>query len=457
MVCSLFLCQLQQEGQDKYIRRCTSFKWILEGTKSKYTPYRYDAAQANHYMFAMGDLNFRTKLMGVEAGSEDHIKRCHELAAKKDWKTLNERDELSRALREKKCLVGFRTPYCNFDPTFKVARGKGYDYNVKRSPSYTDRILFKTADQLDGGVDTFLYEPVPRFITSDHKPVRGAFEVKLNEKIELPARYGAPNLDLHILVSSLECMINAPEYRKTRTSGDEKKSPNPFVSFVSTPADAIKLSKKKRGKMKKLAKSTTKTLGYGTTFSKSAWPSTPTLEDSFEAKWEEDLTFSIRTHRDDGSEIDLSGSMLHISCFDERSSDNKLIGAFTLNLARLVAVSRGIETNGSSSSRTVTSLSSNGDADGQKVGWSYAEPKKPSKAFKASINKEIIAEDEWLAKPEYEKDLKKRAKQRISELHPFTFKLNERLTESGKQFGRVKCTIDAFWMEERVVAESIQE
>jgi hypothetical protein len=416
----------------------------LEGTKSKYTPYRYDASIANHYMFAMGDLNFRTKLLGVEAGSEEHIKKCHELAAQKDWKTLNERDELSRALREKKCLVGFRTPYCGFDPTFKVARSKGYDYNVKRSPSYTDRILFKTADQLDHAVDTFLYEPVPRFVTSDHKPIRGAFEVKLNEQIRLPSAIGAPNLELHILVSSLECTINAPEYRKTRASGDEKKSPNPFVSFVSTPADAIRLSKKKKGTMKKLAKSTTKTLGYGSSFSRSAWPGTPSLDHTFEPKWEDDVSFSIRTHREDGTEIDLTGSMLHISCFDDRD-DYKLIGAFTLNLARLITVSRADDKKSSSE----TSQSSNGGADSNVKGWSYDESKKPSKAMKALINKELIAEDEWLSRPDYEKTLKKKTKDKLEKLNPFTFKLNERLTESGKQFGRVKCTIDAFWMAER--------
>jgi hypothetical protein len=55
----------------------------------------------------MGDLNFRTKLPDTEAGSTKHVEKTHNLL--KDWETLNKHDELAKALREKRCLVGFGT------------------------------------------------------------------------------------------------------------------------------------------------------------------------------------------------------------------------------------------------------------------------------------------------------------------------------------------------------------
>lgn len=44
--------------------------------------------------------------------------------------------------------------------------------------SYTDRILWKSADGLADNVEPILYEPCPGFITSDHKPIRGGYLVK---------------------------------------------------------------------------------------------------------------------------------------------------------------------------------------------------------------------------------------------------------------------------------------
>jgi hypothetical protein len=153
------------EGEQHFQARLTSFQDILIGAGHKY----YDATQSSHYSFVMGDLNFRTKLSNVNPDRQ--IQMTHDMAAKKKWHLLNEYDELREALSTKKCLVGYETPYCNFNPTFKVARHDGYTYNPKRSPSYTDRILFKSSDQLDC-LEPFIYEPVESFVTSDHKPIR---------------------------------------------------------------------------------------------------------------------------------------------------------------------------------------------------------------------------------------------------------------------------------------------
>jgi hypothetical protein len=156
------------EGESHFNARCTSFQDILMGAGHKY----YDASQSSHYSFAMGDLNFRACLTGVNP--ERHLQMTHKMAANKDWRILNQYDELQMALAAKKCLVGYETPYCNFAPTFKVSRHDGFHYNDKRSPSYTDRILFKAGDQLENLVP-FIYEGVEHFVTSDHKPIRSKY------------------------------------------------------------------------------------------------------------------------------------------------------------------------------------------------------------------------------------------------------------------------------------------
>jgi hypothetical protein len=252
---------------------------------------------------------------------------CHTLARKKNWTALNRYDELAKCLKEKECLLGFTTPYCNFDPTFKVARQEGYEYNPKRSPSYTDRILFKTTEQLQPSLRPLIYEPIQAFTTSDHKPIRGAFDIKLNESLILGSSPNAAAAEstasnsafsqgrLHLLVSSMRCQVDQDLYDKRR--GSERRMPHPFISFVSTPPEALRLDSSKKKKSK--------------------FPETTVISEAFKPNWKgEQLYFKLQTHNTDGSPIDLAGALMHVSVFDKRSSDPKLWGSVTLSLAKLI-------------------------------------------------------------------------------------------------------------------------
>jgi hypothetical protein len=172
------------EGQAKYATRCSTIADIFKGTESSVSSLRCDASISSHFMFVTGDLNFRTRLPNTEPGSPEHVKLTHQLAYDNNYATLGKYDELSHALQRKDCLVGFQTPVCNFPPTFKVERQEGYKYKDNRSPSYTDRILYLGADQLGEKINVLGYEPIDSFSTSDHKPIRGAFEVELNQKLK---------------------------------------------------------------------------------------------------------------------------------------------------------------------------------------------------------------------------------------------------------------------------------
>ena len=182
---SFFTAHLEaHEGINKYDLRCSSVAEIFRGTTSKSTTCKSDVALASHFTFAMGDLNFRTRLPRYEPGSESHIAATHDLVQEKDWERLYSYDELTSAIENNDCFSGFSTSTCAFPPTFKVERKLGYAYNPKRSPSYTDRILFTTGHCLRNHLKMLAYEPIDEFASSDHKPIRGAFEVTLNPRIK---------------------------------------------------------------------------------------------------------------------------------------------------------------------------------------------------------------------------------------------------------------------------------
>jgi hypothetical protein len=173
------------EGTEKYHNRCQMLTDILSGTADDSSPgIRYDQSLRAHFCFVLGDLNFRTEIEG-DLDKQEQRAVVDDMIATQNWKDLNKADELFRALRNKDMAVGFRTLPCYFPPTFKVQRSEGYVYVDNRRPSYTDRILWKCGNLLDSKVTPTAYGPVEKFVTSDHKPVRGAFEIELNQHVKL--------------------------------------------------------------------------------------------------------------------------------------------------------------------------------------------------------------------------------------------------------------------------------
>ena len=366
------------EGEKHYNARNASLKDILMETGSKY----FDASQSSHFSFAMGDLNYRTKLADVEIGSDRHIRLCHTMAGKNAWKTLNKYDELRGSLDKQTCLVGYQTAYCNFPPTFKVERKNGYKYNVKRSPSYTDRILFKKADQLESALQLLLYEPVETFTSSDHKPIRSGFSVRLNRDLKwkstaqllhaedkrlLPesassvdifdvipdTTTGNINADreiMHFFVTNIECSINPDKYDHIRRQ-EKAELPSPKVMFITNPSDAIQplddSSKKKRwfqraGKKKEDLGGNDDNNGSSTKTTKKTnvkFPSTSSTKDTMRPIWKrEHVHFALQTHTHHGRSIDFTGAQLHLSLVDTKTS--AVIGSHCLNLAHLIIISR---------------------------------------------------------------------------------------------------------------------
>jgi hypothetical protein len=323
-----------------------------------------------------------------EPGSEEHIKHVHQLTRNHDWNMLNECDELSMALSKKDCLVGFTTPQCEFPPTFKVHRQTGYTYNEKRSPSYTDRILHKANHLMSSRIETLAYGPIDNFTSSDHKPIRGAYSVQLNDPLKWRpvlvynsksfrwniGKVGkkvigskSPDLglvrgeNLHLFCSGIECEITSDKYGGA-SPFDVDTNPSPFVSFISTPTSAMSMVSQRSGWKRLLsfwkATKDASTNAADATHFKKGWPCTSIAVNKRRAQWDEEVHFKIRTHDNTGTPLNLTGALLHVLIHDAKDS-SRVIGSCTLNLAFLIKISKMDSNKGDESSSTTVPSAGN--------------------------------------------------------------------------------------------------
>ncbi|OXG45099.1 inositol-polyphosphate 5-phosphatase [Cryptococcus neoformans Th84] len=129
-------------------------------------------------LFWMGDLNFRVDLPDGEV---------RKLVENKDWTGMLVRDQLKNDIKEGKSFVGFEEAEITFPPTFKYVHGSS-TLDTKRSPAYTDRILYSFPSPTSTS-STPLSPCIPLSVKkggytsheelkwSDHRPVSCVFEV----------------------------------------------------------------------------------------------------------------------------------------------------------------------------------------------------------------------------------------------------------------------------------------
>eukprot|EP00934_Nitzschia_sp_Nitz4_P003569 Nitzschia sp. Nitz4//scaffold66_size103028//32655//37048//NITZ4_004495-RA/size103028-processed-gene-0.116-mRNA-1//-1//CDS//3329556341//3559//frame0 len=474
------------EGPEKYKARCASMNEILRSTASDIPQCRCDVALASHFTFVMGDLNFRTKLDGYEPGSSEHIAATRELTEKLDWETIYKNDELSHAIQKNHCLSGFQTPLCHFPPTFKVERQAGYAYNEKRSPSYTDRILYAAGHRLRSKIKVLAYEPIDDFTSSDHKPIRGAFEVTLNPSLKmrptLPTRRsilgqsfkdGAPNRRnsnviketrkfLHLYISNIRVQVDKETYKNS-----DLMAPCPFVCFVSTPAHAIKYKMSPWTKLSQALRRTTTGYNLKNASGTKAWPRTKPIMNTYDANWgEEEVHFKVRTHHHDGTPLDLTGAMIHVTVFDGKSS-SKLTGVFSLNLASLIEQSRGLRTlEAVRPPRRIRNLFSSMRSDGRRLSLSFRQsdrtdhPGGSESAYghdsAADISRKwdeskLVDKEDGVVCQGPSGALKRAASiisvgGHLETLDIQSTKLEEPLRKYGVEVGKVHLTIDCWWL-----------
>lgn len=411
-VMSFMSCHLEaHEGIAKYATRCSTVGDILKGTKKYAIPSIYpDASLASHFCFVLGDLNFRTRHNG-RIKSEEQLEDVTALVKAKNWKELNEADELRMALEKQECLHGFQTLLCNFMPTFKLEREEGYTYKAQRTPSYTDRILWRTGDKLEKKIKALAYEPIDNYATSDHKPIRGAFDIELNRRVFLKKR--EPHVlrssvfpwrsedtsqyeDLHLFVCDIQCDLFP--------NSEWSSKPDSYVCLISSPEDILL---KKPTKMKQITSVMKKFLKLQDVKEDSGeekvknthndgWPRTGKIKNSHNPDWKNrEIQCILKTHAEDGTPINLTGAILHIFVFKHNGSQvDSVIGSYPLNLENIY--------------RSCTLLGSHS----MRRSW-----RKSAKRCKQEAHDSMVS-----------------------------LEINGPLIKNGRQTGVLRCTVDAWWI-----------
>ena len=134
----------------------------------------YANQNENIIYFIVGDLNFRIELPKEKfneicGGSENNV---DEKQAKNKIDILQRYDQMN-IVKEMFKNVKLYEEKIEFPPTYKYNKMSTI-YNGKRTPSWTDRILYRR----DNIIKCIFYDTVDLYI-SDHKPVVGLFQINL--------------------------------------------------------------------------------------------------------------------------------------------------------------------------------------------------------------------------------------------------------------------------------------
>eukprot|EP00056_Hartaetosiga_gracilis_P009285 m.132851 g.132851 ORF g.132851 m.132851 type:complete len:229 (+) comp13094_c1_seq2:671-1357(+) len=192
-------------------------------------------------------------------------------------------------------FFGFKEGDMSFHPTFKVLREKELKYLEQRVPAYCDRILWKSMPNVANDVVQQNLEPLTWVGTSDHKPVRGNFTIKIKKNTET-----AEKLNLSLKFHNIKC--------EGLDAKDIGGASDPYIVFFS-PDGIIK--------SKKSLKSQVVMANLNPEWSEKGLPIVPLSVSSLENVCESVISFIIydkdMTSSDDllgAAEIDLSGGKL---------------------------------------------------------------------------------------------------------------------------------------------------
>ncbi|KOC58938.1 Inositol polyphosphate 5-phosphatase K, partial [Habropoda laboriosa] len=133
------------------------------------------------YVFWIGDLNFR--LHGEDLTATDI-----DILVKKDQlKSLLTRDQLKMVMEKGEAFAELHENSITFPPTYKY-EFHSQAFDLKRRPSWTDRILYRVNTDVYDDVKLNAiqksYKSHSNYIQSDHKPVTGEFDIIVRPNIE---------------------------------------------------------------------------------------------------------------------------------------------------------------------------------------------------------------------------------------------------------------------------------
>jgi hypothetical protein len=320
------------EGEKHALERDRAVADIMRGTKLMYK--HLDVASQFSHVFWMGDLNYRVNIKTIpeyelDFEKEPHSKRTKKANHEKEWSKVSElvaaeefdvlhkADELSTRMADKKVFVGWSTQPPNFKPTFKVKKAYDLAYNNKRVPSWCDRVLWKSLPGFASFITPTLYESCPGYKTSDHKPVRAGFTVRLPVQLQHPAERTEI---VHLIFTDLSATVIKKVWQDHHSNMD---TPDPFLKFCPDPVDL------------EIAHITDKQLRQGIKMGKPGHTiKSHYVGNTYEPTFKKDSTFVIAVKID--TLENLHSCHIHICCLDNQVlTKQRPIGAMSLSLGRI--------------------------------------------------------------------------------------------------------------------------
>lgn len=143
----------------------------------------FDISNQFHYLFVLGDLNYRI------------IKRFKSFDLHQGILC----DELKIAKQKNKALYFFKEGDIKFLPTYKKFK-KQDTYDSRRIPSWCDRILFHPMDGLKDNIRQLDYNSVKTIRTSDHNPVYSVFHLNISNTQPLLFKNESMSIELNNLM-----------------------------------------------------------------------------------------------------------------------------------------------------------------------------------------------------------------------------------------------------------------
>ena len=134
--------------------------------------------QSADHIFWCGDLNYRVDFGNPDrTGNPYEFERVVKLATQSitdgmlSLEPLIAGDQLKREMSAHRVFCGFEEAPVLFRPTYRMEKGRDAYNNKKfQNPSWTDRILYKSAAGLKADVAVLNYTGVYDIWVSDHRP-----------------------------------------------------------------------------------------------------------------------------------------------------------------------------------------------------------------------------------------------------------------------------------------------
>ncbi|KAM9522294.1 phosphatidylinositol polyphosphate 5-phosphatase type IV [Guaruba guarouba] len=182
-------------------------------------PYRSSSSDVTtrfDEVFWFGDFNFR---LNKDRETVDSILNQN---PETDVSRLLAYDQLTSEMSRGSIFKGFQEADIRFRPSYKFDIGKdSYDTTSKqRTPSYTDRVVFRSRYRDD--IHAVKYSSCPVIKTSDHRPVFALFRVKVRPgRDNIPLAAGQFDRELYLI--GIKRRITR-ELQKRKEQKDQKSS-----------------------------------------------------------------------------------------------------------------------------------------------------------------------------------------------------------------------------------------